>query len=250
MSSSKSLQKITPEATLAQIISADRQAGEMLASIGLDPAKQEGETLRSVCQQRQWSEVEVLQWIKKHRSADNGISEEENTLEESEVKDDLLECTNYIEDKLLAANLQLLDEISADFSRIHQVHGNQYIWLKAMKWHVEAFEDALGDYFEFEEKTFFDLIKKLRPAKGDILDGTLQKLGRCRHIIENDQQRLRGYMDTIREEGHDFENPEGACTSLRILNQNFKMLYSGLDKQFKMEKEMLLPLVQKKLDGS
>lgn len=64
MKSEKTLTRLTPEATINKIISADQHAAELLASIGMNPEQHESQTLRSVCQQRQWNEEELLKWIK------------------------------------------------------------------------------------------------------------------------------------------------------------------------------------------
>lgn len=59
-------EQLTPGAMLSHIISVHHEAAELLASIGLKPSTQKDQTLRSVCQQRQWSKVEVLDWVKKY----------------------------------------------------------------------------------------------------------------------------------------------------------------------------------------
>lgn len=64
------IQKLTPEATLDQIISANSNAPHLLQSIGLDPSGQADKTLRQVCLEKQWNEVEMLEWIKKNPPAE------------------------------------------------------------------------------------------------------------------------------------------------------------------------------------
>jgi len=249
METTQSPARLTPDSTLAHLISVDPKAAEMLASIGLDLAEHKDETLRSVCKQRQWSEVEVLQWIKKHRSDCDKSESENDGCQEPDYGNDILKWTNYIEEELHAYNVQLLNEISDDFPRVHQIHGNQYPHLKNMKLHFEVFEEAIQLYLTFEKKKFFKLIRKWDKHSGDVLYGTIRGINKGIAIMSEDQKRLQTYMDIFRDKGNGFENPGGACTTLRILNENFKMLYSGLDKQFTMEEEILLPLVQKKLDA-
>jgi|AntRauTorckE6833_2_1112554.scaffolds.fasta_scaffold15806_3 iron-sulfur cluster repair protein YtfE (RIC family) len=249
METTPSLARLTPDITLAHLISVDPQAAEMLASIGLDPAEHKEETLRSVCKQRQWSEVEVLQWIKKHRPATNGNSGEGSPRQEPDFGNDILKWTNYIEEKLHATNVQLLNEIGDDFPRVHQIHGNQYPHLKNMKLHFEAFEEAIRLYLTFEKKKLFELIRKWNKYSGDVLHGTIHRIKKGIAIMREDQTRLQNYMNTLRDKGNGFESPAGACSTLRILNQNFKMLYSGLDKQFEVEKEALIPIIEQRMEN-
>ncbi len=249
MKTNQSLAKLTPDIMLSKLIAIDQEAGHMLSSIGLDPSEHKNETLRSVCKQRQWSEVEVLQWIKKHRVAQNGSANENDIHTEPDFGSNIVEWCNYLEENLHADNLELLSEIGNDFPRVMQIHGNQYPWLKNIKWHFEEFEEKLQLYLLFEEKKLFKLIKKLEKESGNVLEGTARELKRCLNIIKQDQKRLQQYMDTIREKGREFKNPPGACTTLRILNQNFKMLFENLEAQLRVEREKILPIVEQDIKG-
>lgn len=237
------LAKLTPDATLSQIIAADRQAGELLASIGLNPFDYENQTLRSVCRQRQWSEAEVLKWIKKQRRSGYGKPADESP-DEADFGNNAAQWGEYLLNNFHASNLTLVKEIKEGLPRVHKIHGNQYVWLKNMQWHFERFDEALAMYYEFEEKRFFPLAKTLQNARGDLLDGTIRKLERCLKIADKDQNRLHSLMKTLTQNSNRFKNPDGACSTLCILNQNFKNLFTSLDKQFKIEQNMLLPAVQ------
>lgn len=249
METNHSIAELTPDIRLSHLILVDPKAAEMLASIGLDPAEHEEETLRAVCKQRQWSEVEVLQWIKKHRLADEPVSKDDS-FEKPDLRKNIVRWCGFIEENTHSTILEVLNQVSKDFPRVMQIHGNQYPWLKNMKWHVEYFEDALRLYLTFEQKKFFPLIQKWQKTKGETLDGMIREVRRCATLIKRDQERLKNNMAILREKGNEFDSPNGACTTLRILNQKFKMLYSSLDKHFKVEQKTLLSLVQEKLDAS
>ncbi|MBN2732359.1 MAG: hemerythrin domain-containing protein [Balneolaceae bacterium] len=247
LETNKSLAELTPDSTISHIVSINHEAAEMLASIGLEPSEHMDETLRAVCKQRQWSEVEVLQWIKKYLSVPNDSKTDNTPQEQSNFGENAAAWCNYLKTEFHDPNLELLNEISTNFPRVLQIHGNQYPWLKNMQWHFEGFEGKVRLYFKFEEKKLFRLIEKLENDHGSVLDGTIRELDRCMKIIEEDQKQLHHYMEKVREKGRGFKNPPGACSTLRILNQNFELLFSGLNDQFKKEKEIILPLVQKKL---
>lgn len=65
MRTEKALKNPTAEATINQIISSGKNAEKLLNSIGMKPEQFQDQTLRSVCQLRQWNEEEILNWIKK-----------------------------------------------------------------------------------------------------------------------------------------------------------------------------------------
>lgn len=245
MKTDQSLASITPESTISQITTIDEQAAELLASIGLSLSKHKHKTLRSVCQQRQWSEDEVLKWVKKHSSSPNGERSPNDSNQAPDEQSSLKNWSKYLEEQFIEPNLELLEELTESFPRIHKVHGIQYSWLKDMEWHFNKFKEAVMMYYEFERKKFLPLTKRLYESKStNINHGTIRKLQKSFSIIEEDQDRLQRLMKTIRNKGNQFENPEGACSTLRIQNKNFKILFSKLNKQFKIEREQIIPRIK------
>ncbi len=247
MKTDQSLNELTPDATISQIITADKQAGELLASIGLSLSKHENDTLRSVCKQRQWSEKEVLEWVKKHSSSvKNGTAS--NTESKSDNGPALKEWTEHLEETFIRSNLSLLNEVNKSFPRVQKVHGNQYPWLKNMQYHFNNFEEALTLYYNFERSKVFPLANRIKNGrKGSVNHGAIQKLQKSFAIIEEDQNRLQRLMKTIRQKGKQFENPDSACSTLRIQNENFKALFSNLDKQFETENKQFIPRVKEEI---
>lgn len=242
------LDDLTPDATLSQIISSDKEAGTLLASIGLKPQDHKDETLRSVCQQRKWSEVEVLNWVKEHRLSRN-IKNKDERYRESDFS--LSQWHEYLNSEFYSYNRDLLQEIKSAFPRVHKIHGNQYPWLKDMQWHFNDFSGTVEMYYEFTTKKFYPLTEGLEEKNSQkILHGTIRKLKRCFKIINQDQKRLTRLMETIRRKGNNFENPGLACSTFTILNQNFKMLFSNLLREFKIETEFYLPAVKKELQAN
>lgn len=249
MNSDQPLKQVTPDAKLNEIISVYDQASQLLASIGLDPSNHQEETLRSVCQQRHWSEVEVLDWVKKHHE-DYSIQEDQQKQTDIDYDDSLPQWITYLEEEYLKRSISLLDEISNSFSRVHKIHGNQYPWLKEMEWHFNFFDEALRLYNSFERNKFYPIALRLyNNDNGNVLDGTIRKLERSLEIIEDDQERLMKLKDTVKEKGNNFKNPEGACTTLRIMNHNFSELEEILEKQFRIEVENVIPIVRQELNA-
>ncbi len=250
MDTNQSLSELTPEATISQIIEANDQAGQLLASIGLSVSEHKTETLRSVCQQRKWSEAEVLQWVKKQILSTNGKSESQIPHTSPDTNDSLTKWTQYLEEELISPNLSILDELKNSVPRIHKIHGNQYPWLKNMQWHFKEFDEMLGMYYQFERKKLFPLVSRFSNEKNSSVNhGIVQKLEKSFGIIERDQDRLMQQMATIREKGNQFENPANACSTLRIQNKNFRILFSNLKDQFDIEYHRFIPRIKKELQA-
>lgn len=246
MEKEQNIKELTPDATLSQILSADKTAARLLASIGLEPTDHKDETLRSVCQQRQWSEMELLQWLKKNKESDREVPKEKEEVPEVDYSNDLIRWCSYIEDTFYQPNVELIQEVRSKFPRVKKVHANQYTWIKDMEYPLKKFLEDLHLYLEFGKKRFHPLVNKIEKNKSTLLDGTVRELERSLNIIHEDQQRLRQEMKSIRTKGHNFRNPEGACTTLRIMNHQLEELYAKLDNQFEVE-EQLASAVKEKL---
>lgn len=246
--SNQSINTMTPAATLSQIISADPQAGHLLKAIGLDPANYREKSLQSVCRQLKWSEVEVLGWIKKN-FVQNKNSVNGTETAEPDFGNKLSKWCAYLENKKMVKTMDLLSEINKAFPRVRQIHGNQYPWLKNMQPYLEQFNEKIKLYYKFEKTRFFPLVKKLNASQEDVLDGTVHNFKRCSTIIEKDQKQLQQYINSIQIKGCHFMNPDGACSTMRILNQNLEMLFNDVGNQFIIEREKILPGVRQKIKG-
>src|SRR5690554_5713490 len=119
--------RLTPDITIHEMVATRPQAADLIASIGMNPEQHTSDTIRTVCQQRQWNEVELIDWINKQlasgknrtigRNGENGTA----GLNISRWSDRLIDEIHQ--------NQVLLNEIRADFPRVHEIHGNQYTWL-------------------------------------------------------------------------------------------------------------------------
>lgn len=246
MNNIQPLKKLTPDATIHQIISAEKSAEALLLSIGLSPENHKSETLRSVCQQKKWSEVEVLKWLKKN--CQNNSIQSSNKEESPDFGNNLSQWCYYVQDNFLIKNHELLEEISNDFMRVHKVHGNQYEWLKNMRWYLEHLEEKLNYYFNFQQYKLFPLLNSFKDSRNKALHGTIKKISNGIEIIEEDQSEILELINVIEKKGEGLESPGGACSTHRILNNNIKTLFSSLRKQVEIERKYVIPLIKRKLE--
>ncbi len=244
MSTEKTLLKLTPEATINQIISSDQNAAKLLKSIGMKPEQYQDQTLRSVCQQRQWNEEELLKWIKKNQAEPECIK---NAPEEPDFKKDLSHWSKWLSGSVQPCIRELLTDISRDLPRVQLVHGNQYTWLKNIEWHFNALNDQLNLYLSLENETLFPLANELNDRKESILYGKVRDLERALKILEADRPKIQEEMGKIREFSNGFKHPAGACSTLRIMNKNLADLSTQLERYFNIEQEHLFRLIKDQL---
>lgn len=244
MSTEKTLHKLTPEATIDQIISSDQNVEKLLNSIGMKPEQYQDQTLRSVCQQRQWNEEELLNWIKKNHKEPECIK---NTSVEPDLKENLSQWSSWLTDSVQPCIRELLTDISRDLPRVQLVHGNQYTWLKNIEWHFNTLNEQLNLYLSLENETLFPLANELNDRKESILYGKVRDLKRALEILEADRPKIKKEMDKMREFSDGFKHPAGACSTLRIMNKNLADLSTQLERYFSIEQEHLFPLIKDQL---
>ncbi len=245
---SQTLSKLTPDSTLERIISVDRDAAQLLASIGLDISTNQDKTLREVCAQKQWSEIEVIQWIHKnhylkHLGKDQS-EPKEKTIDQKNIAD---QCDD-LENNYHAYFREVLSNLTENFPRVCNIHGNQYPWLKQLQWHFDRFEDDLSFYLKFEQAKLFPLVRQLhKQGLYDVKDGLARSLERSVEILYEDHQKLNHQMEKLEEIGRGFELPEGSCATFHMLFKDLEKLIAKVRVYFKVEKKSVVPCVQNKL---
>lgn len=243
MPANPTLRNITPDATVRQILEADEQAEELLASIGFSPRSHEAETLRAACRQKHWDEEEVLRWLKKNHVS-NGEGERPSPPGED---GDLGDWCPYMAKAYLDRNSELLAEIEKVFPRVRKIHGNQYLWLKQVSWHLEKLEDKLDWYMYFQRRKWFPLLGKLDASRRSPQYGTIKKIENSLELMEGDQQALLDLARDVENSSRGFHNPPGACSTFRILNHHLEQLCRSVRKQVTVEREHFFPRVKQQL---
>ncbi|WP_138429209.1 hypothetical protein [Fodinibius saliphilus] len=243
MNTNQSCAGLTPEATIAEITNSNKQAAELLASIGLSLTKHEEETLRSVCEKQQWCEVEVLEWMKNHRAMRN-----RQQLPVPGEEESLKKWKSYMENSFISPCTAVMEELGEDFPQVYQKHIDEYPWLKEVKEAFLSFSETIKLYHTFQEKKFMPLAIRLDEGrKANISHGIVRQLQRSFSILAKDRDRLQHLMNSLRRQGQQFQNPDDASTLLKMQNKNFKILFGNIEKQFSFEKDQLIPRIKSEI---
>jgi iron-sulfur cluster repair protein YtfE (RIC family) len=244
MITGKTLNKLTPEATINQIISSYRKAAKLLNSIGMKPEQHRDQTLRSVCQQRQWNEEELLRWIKKNHAEPECIK---SVPENPDFNEDLSHWCSWLSDSIQPCIRELITDVSRNLPRVQLVHGNQYTWLKNYEWHFTTLKEQLELYLLLERETLYPLAIELNDQRESILYGKVKDLIRSLEILESNHPKSLKEINKIEEFSDGFRHPAGACSTFRIMNKNLADLSAQLKNYFSIEQEKLFPLIKGQL---
>lgn len=134
------------------------------------------------------------------------------------------------------------DEISAYAKKVAGVHGEHYPEnVSIYKMFVELSHELI-EHLEAEEERVFPLIKQIEQ---DINNGTNPSQGDLESLrleIENmveDHEEAGNIMAGIRTLSNDFQTPEDACATYRILYQNLAGFEEDLHKHVHLENNIL-----------
>jgi iron-sulfur cluster repair protein YtfE (RIC family) len=236
METDSSTRKLTPEATLQQIISFNSNISHMLQSIGLDPKDSEEKTLRQVCSEKQWNEIELLKWIKKNPPA----IEKKRRLPGTTIS----EICSFLEKETLTEIKELSAYVRSDYILTSKIHGIQYSWLNSAKWHVNQLLNTLQYFSNFELETFYPLAIELQKQGKRTLDGSVQNLKKSIAVVKQDHQIIEERMERITKISRSFYYDESACSTLRILCNRFETLFQTIDEHINIEQTKLLPEIE------
>lgn len=245
MPSHRALGTLSPDATIGQITSAGNNVAGLLASIGLSPFGHEEETLRSVCQQLKWSEMEVLNWLRKNEHEDV-MSIEAGKKGAPDFGEDMARWCSYLEAGYVAEGSELLEGVLGAFSRVYKVHGTQYLWLKTIKEPFEALAEKLRSNYQFRRTKFFPLLHGLQ-AENELMQGTVRKVTKGLKIVREDHARILELIGLIEQKG--FGKTGGDCSTLRIFSRDLQSLFGLVKKQVQIERMHLVPLATSRLQS-
>lgn len=251
MKTESTTQKLTPEATLDQIISVNSNAPHLLQSIGLDPNGHADKTLRQICSEKQWNEVELLKWIKKNPPAEQVQKNADSFKKKNRnMGTSVTEICNFLTTETLPVIENLSSDVRNEYERVSQVHGMQYPWLNEAKWHVNELLNTLQYFIKFETETFYPLVTEFQERGERILDGSVQNLKRSLTVIKDDHSLIKQKMQQINKISNYFHFDESACSTIRILCSRLETFFDILTDHIEIEERKLLPGIEKKLDDS
>jgi len=240
----KIMKKLTPGSTINQIISRNEQAEILLKSIGINPQKYLSETLRAVCFKKKWSESELMHWLEKEMNSFDLTICSADDLANFDLNHFRITCLQ----KSQSANLARLNTVKDLFARVYKVHGIQYSWIKDLNEHFYGFEDKTRLYLTFGLQKLLPLVSKLLFGK-TLLDGEYRQIEHSLEIVQRDHDLIKELIRKMNSVEKSFTGPRSGCSTMKIFNTETKQLFRDINKQFRIEREVLTPLAKLKLES-
>ncbi|KAL0207587.1 hypothetical protein P9112_012215 [Eukaryota sp. TZLM1-RC] len=122
-----------------------------------------------------------------------------------------------------------LPRISYLFQKVKNVHGNKHSYLNSAADMFNKLHEELIQHLELEERTVFPQLEFGDYTKADV------------ESIQTDHYEVGELLDVLRKTMHDYEPPEGACVSFKILLEKLKTMERNIFDHVSEEQSLLFP---------
>lgn len=237
--------ELTPDAPLSQVVKGSKKAPELLRSIGLNPEQYADKTLRQVCKEKEWSEDELLKWIRRHDIKSPATHDAPLPVETFTQEKDIDEICCWLEKNTLADISSTIAPLRQRFRYVRDGKADDTpgSWLKEASRDLEGLLSKLENYISFESETFYPLAIDIQKKREKLLDGNVQKLKRSVKIVEDDHAALKRQMNRIEKNGDGFQISDEAGSDMRILCEQLKKLFMDVEAHISIEHGRLLPKI-------
>ena len=138
-------------------------------------------------------------------------------------------------------------EIAGYAARVAKVHGEHFPENIDVYRQFVNLSNELLRHLNDEETTVFPLIKtisELRRAGQPVSENLIRELTTELNRMENDHEEAGEVMAKIRELTRNYQPPQGACTTYRVLYQNLAGFEDDLHKHVHLENNILFKKAQ------
>jgi regulator of cell morphogenesis and NO signaling len=138
-------------------------------------------------------------------------------------------------------------EIHQLAEKVGKVHGEHHPELIKIYHEFIELHGELLHHLQKEEELLFPLIKKMDAGGTDMADVAPEELFR---ELEEEHEDAGTEMKRIRKITHDYQPPEDACQSYRLLFRELQAFEEDLYRHVYLENHILMPRFRKQLEAS
>jgi regulator of cell morphogenesis and NO signaling len=228
--------KYTTQNTLAEIVKADFRTARIFENYNLDFCCRGNRTVEEAAKEKGLDSEKILSEI---LTISPGNNETINTGEWN-----LDELVNHIIEKHHTYVKQMLPVINAHSQKVKEVHGSNHPEVIRIADIFEQVQNELELHLMKEEKMLFPAIIRLTECEKNNSAPEVQPFGSVSNpvsVMEREHTEAGEELYKIRELSGNYNPPEDACTTYRILYQELREFEEDLHRHIHLENNILFP---------
>ncbi len=224
--------------TIGELVAKDYRKAEVFSKFGLDFSCGGKKSLRAACNEKGIDEKEVTTALAEIERQPKSMLLDFNSLE----LDFFVDYIVNVHHKYVKENVIMLYEYSDKVANRHGINHPEVIRIGQLYKEIGIFFKA---HMQKEETILFPYIKKLAIAKRNESKETppFKNIGSTLKIHLGEHELIGKYMDEIREISNEFNPPEDACSSYKVLFSKLDEFDRDFHKHVHLENNILFPRV-------
>lgn len=228
--------KFTAKNTLAEIVKSDFRSARIFENYNLDFCCRGNRTVEEAVKEKGLDTEKILSEVSECCPDSNETRDSERW--------NLDELVNHILDKHHTYVKQMLPVINAHSQKVKEVHGGNHPEVIQIADIFEQLQNELEMHMLKEERMLFPAIIRLTECEKNNSAMEVQPFGSVSNpisVMEREHTEAGEELYKIRELSGNYNPPEDACTTYRVLFQELKEFEEDLHRHIHLENNILFP---------
>lgn len=224
--------------SIGEMVAEDYRKAEVFKKFGIDFCCGGKDPLDVTCSRQGINISEVLQALDELEQQSNTNPSQNYNSWELDFLADYIINTHH---KYVRVALTLLDEFSAKVARVHGESHPEVIEIAGL---YHAVADELRMHMHKEENILFPYIRQMVDDKRNHKPLQASPFGTIKHpieMMEREHESVGGTMQRIKELSQDYQPPEYACNTFRVLYAKLQEFENDLHQHIHLENHILFP---------
>ena len=224
--------------SIGEMVAEDYRKAEVFKKFGIDFCCGCKDSLNETCNRQGINVSELRQALE---DLDNQAKENPSQDYTSWELDFLADYIINTHHKYVEAALPLLDEFSTKVARVHGESHPEVIEIDSL---YQAVANELRMHMHKEENILFPYIKEMVDAKRNNISLQPSPFGTIKNpieMMEMEHESAGGNMQRIKELSQDYQPPEYACNTFRVLYAKLQEFENDLHQHIHLENHILFP---------
>lgn len=223
--------------TIGELVAADYRKAEVFRKFGLDFCCGGNKSLKQACEEKGISDEEVQSELGQVEFRNHKLQPDYNRWELDHLADHIVNTHH----KYVNQSFPMLHEFS---TKVAKVHGDNHPEVIEIAKHYQAVEKELKMHMVKEEAILFPYIKELAEAHRERISVNPAPFGSIANpiqMMEAEHDSAGDHVGAIRKLSNDFDLPEDACSSYRVMYGKLEEFERDLIRHIHLENNILFP---------